>query len=86
MMMLMFVDEFQSFPVFTMKFDEGEEKKEENEVFYEFLGLVPLRILFFDFGPSNFVTQHMEQHISVVCHVTCRHTILRLPHRRFCNK
>jgi len=39
---------------------EEEERKEEDEVFYEILGLVPLRILFFDFGPSNFVTQHME--------------------------
>jgi len=65
---------------------EKEERKEEDEVFYEFLGLVPLRNLFFDFGPSNFVTQHMERHIIVVCHVTCRHVILCLPHRRFCNR
>jgi len=81
MMMLIFIDEFFGF---SMKFDEDdeeEEMKEEDEVFYEFLALVPLRILFFDFGPSNFVTQHMERHISVVCHV-----ILCLPHRRFCNR
>jgi len=72
-----------------MKFDEDdkeEERKEEDEVFYEFFDLVPLRILFFDFGPSNFVTQHTERHISVVCHVTRCHVILCLPRRRFCNR
>jgi len=46
-----------------MKFDEDDEekeRKEEDEVFYKFLGLVPLQNIFFYFGPSNFVTQHMK--------------------------
>ncbi len=39
-------------------------KKEEDELFFlnflssRFLFLVPLRILFFGFSPSNFLTQH----------------------------
>ena len=75
MMMLIFIDEFFGF---SMKFDEDdeeEEMKEEDEVFYEFLSLVPLRILFFDFGLSNFVTLHMERHINVAlpCHTSPRH-------------
>ena len=66
--------------------DEEEERKDEDEVFYKYLGLAPLRNLFFDFGPSNFMTQNIKLHISVVYHVTRCHVIPRLPHRRFCNK
>jgi len=43
----------------------------------------PLWILFFDFDPYNFVSQHTKQHINVVFHITRHHVILRLPHRRF---
>ena len=46
-------------------------EEDDKNVVYQFLDLVPARLLFFDFGPFNFVIQHMEQHISVVCHVTC---------------
>lgn len=42
--------------------------------------------LFFGFGLSNFLTQHLKRHINVVCHVTRCHAILRLPRTYFCNR
>jgi len=60
--------------------DEEEERKDEDEVFYEFLGLVPLRIFFLILVPltlwlsiwndtsSSSVTSHIAISSSV-CHI-----------------
>jgi len=82
----MFVDEFLSFLRSLMKMcwrwlRRGKEGRSWS--FLWFFRFGPSAYLFFDFGPSNFVTQHIEQH---VFHITCHHVILHLLHIRFCNR
>jgi len=59
--------------------DEEDERKEEDGVFYKFLGLVPLRILFFWFPltlwlniwndtPASSATSHVATS-SYICHI-----------------
>jgi len=55
-----------------------------NTLFSRFFSFGPSTI-FFHFGPSNFLTQHLKRHISIVCHATRRHAIPCLPHIHFCN-
>jgi len=86
MMMLMFVDNFWvSFFVSYESWqrcieDNGEEERnEEDEVYYKIFGLVPLRILFFDFGPSNYVTQHNDtSSSSVMSHVATSSSVFHI--------
>jgi len=68
--------------------DERQEEDGRTKVFkfeffvFHFLVLVPLRILFFGFGPSHCVTRLPLCQISFVCHITP----ISLPHIHLCNR
>jgi len=62
-----------------MKMKEKMDEEDEISCFlisnfdvYLFFNFIPLYFFVFCFGPCNIVRDHLSQHISVFCHVSCR--------------